>query len=43
VGLLIPLAQTGDYWFAGIFTVIAAVIVTAVILTSSHSDQDEAR
>jgi len=43
VGLPFPLAQTGDYWLAGILTVVAAVIVTAVILTSSHSDQDEAR
>jgi hypothetical protein len=33
----------GDYWFAGVLTVVAAVIVTAVILTSSLSDQDEAR
>jgi hypothetical protein len=43
VGLLFPLAQTGDYWFAGILTVVAAAVVTAVILTTSHTDQDEAR
>jgi hypothetical protein len=32
-----------DYWFAGILTVIAAIVVTAVILTSSQSDHDEVR
>jgi hypothetical protein len=43
VGLLFPLAQTGGYWLAGILTVVAAAVVTAVILTTSHTDQDEAR
>jgi hypothetical protein len=43
VGLLFPLAQLSDYWFAGILTIVAAIVVTAVILTSSHSDRDEAR
>jgi hypothetical protein len=43
VGHLFPLAQVSDYWFAGILTIVAAIIVTAVILTSSRSDHDEAR
>jgi hypothetical protein len=43
VGHLLPLAQVSDYWFAGILTIVAAIIVTAVILTSSRSDHDEAR
>lgn len=34
------LAQETDYWFAGILTVVAAVIVTAVILASSRSRED---
>jgi hypothetical protein len=43
VGHLFPPAQVSDYWFAGILTIVAAIIVTAVILTSSRSDHDEAR
>jgi L-asparagine transporter-like permease len=35
------LAQETEYWFAGILTVVAAVIVTAVILASSRSRDDE--
>jgi hypothetical protein len=31
-------AQQSDYWFAGTLTVIAAALVTAVILVSSRSD-----
>lgn len=38
------LAQETEYWFAGVLTVIAAVIVTAVILVSSRSrDGDDSR
>lgn len=32
------LAQQSGYWFAGILTVVAAVIVTVVIILSSRSD-----
>lgn len=35
------LAQESGYWFAGILTVIAAVIVTVVILVSSRSNHDD--
>jgi hypothetical protein len=35
------LAQQTDYWFAGILTIIAAALVTAVILVSSGSDNDK--
>ena len=35
------LAQETQYWLAGILTVIAAVIVTAVILASSLSRDDD--
>jgi len=31
------LAQQGEYWLAGILTVVAAAIVTVVILVSSRS------
>jgi hypothetical protein len=37
----ILLAQQTDYWFAGVLTIIAAALVTAVILVSSRSDKDE--
>ena len=40
---VLVLAQVNDYLYAGVLTVVAAVIVTAVILTSSRSDQDETR
>lgn len=40
---MLVLAQVNDYLYAGVLTVVAAVIVTAVILTSSRSDQDETR
>ncbi|HEY6634643.1 MAG TPA: hypothetical protein VI141_03420 [Acidimicrobiia bacterium] len=32
------LALDGGYWLAGVLTVIAAAIVTVVILVSSRSD-----
>lgn len=35
------LAQESGYWFAGILTVIAAVIVTVVILVGSRSNHDD--
>jgi hypothetical protein len=34
-------AQQSDYWFAGVLTVLAAAVVTVVILVSSRSDNDE--
>ncbi|HEX6301025.1 MAG TPA: hypothetical protein VF148_11215 [Acidimicrobiia bacterium] len=37
------LAQQTDYWFAGILTIIAAAVVTVVILVSSGSDNDKTR
>jgi hypothetical protein len=36
------LAQAG-YWFAGVLTVIAAAIVTVVILVSSRNGDDQLR
>lgn len=35
------LAQETDYWFAGILTVVAAVIVPAVILLGSRSGSED--
>jgi hypothetical protein len=35
------LAPETEYWLAGILTVIAAVIVTAVILASSRSKDED--
>jgi hypothetical protein len=35
------LAQQTDYWLAGILTIIAAALVTGVILASSGSDDDK--
>lgn len=35
------LAQETGYWFSGILTVAAAVIVTAVILVSSRSRDED--
>lgn len=35
------LAQGTEYWFAGVLTVVAAVIVTAVILISSRSKDED--
>jgi hypothetical protein len=32
------LAQQSGYWFAGVLTVVAAVMVTVVIILSSRSD-----
>jgi len=43
VHVVLPFAQLSDYLFSGILTIVAAIIVTVVILTSSHSDRDEAR
>jgi hypothetical protein len=37
------LAQQGGYWFAGTLTIIAAAIVTFVILFSSRSRDDQLR
>ncbi|MGD2059870.1 MAG: hypothetical protein PVF87_03325 [Acidimicrobiia bacterium] len=33
-----PLLAIADYWVAGILTMVAAAIVTTVILISSRSD-----
>jgi hypothetical protein len=30
----------GSYWFAGVLTVLAAAIVTAVIVVTSRTDDD---
>jgi hypothetical protein len=38
---MILFAQLTDYWFAGLLTIIAAALVTAVILVSSRSDNDK--
>jgi hypothetical protein len=38
---MILFAQQTDYWFAGILTIIAAALVTVVILASSRSDNDK--
>ena len=37
------LAQEAGYLFAGVLTLIAAVVVTVAILASSRSDEDETR
>lgn len=37
------LAQQSGYWLPGLLTVIAAVIVTVVILVSSRSDDTDVR
>jgi len=42
MGSMILIAQQTDYWFAGISTIIAAALVTVVILVSSRSDNDKA-
>jgi hypothetical protein len=41
VGSLTLLAQQTDYWFAGTLTIIAAALVTVVILVSSRSNNDK--
>jgi len=38
---IILLAQQTNYRFAGVLTIIAAALVTAVILVSSRSDKDK--
>lgn len=40
VAFMTLLAQETEYWFAGILTVVAAVIVTAVILLGSRSSNE---
>jgi hypothetical protein len=42
MGWIILFAQETDYWFAGTLTIIAAAVVTVVILVSSRSDNDNA-
>ncbi len=37
---VVTIAADGGYWLAGILTVIAAVVVTVVILVSSRSGDD---
>jgi hypothetical protein len=41
VGSTTVLAQQTDYWLAGTLTILAAVLVTIVILVSSHSNNDK--
>jgi hypothetical protein len=43
VALTGPFAQQGEYWFAGVLTVIAAVVVTVVMLITSRSDKNNTR
>jgi hypothetical protein len=41
VGSTTLLAQQTDYWLAGMLTILAAALVTIVILVSSGSNNDK--
>jgi hypothetical protein len=38
MGSMIIFAQQNDYWFSGTLTMVAAALVSVVILVSSRSD-----
>ena len=40
-GLVVLAADHSSYWLAGVLTVIASLVVVAVMLISSHNDNGE--